>query len=298
MVCLSFWSLLLLFGVTYPCSGFLGICRKENLEQRLPTVEEFEGVFQDLPDESDPSYRFLLQVRLWFMSDYLPMAAGNDWYGNETIFLYNHPCSTVTVNGKKEPRVTRVSLMRSRFDGQECLLTVLFACHTFIQDSEAFAFLVYRNCIEKWTHLCPAKLDNPKFTPPVYDKNDESAHKWHMSSYTDSRAGQVKSGGWSPEGLAECDRQRKLVHARRKADSKNHFALYKRLHELLRSSRGITGKAPPLKKKAKRNKKKSAQIVFELGDMSDEDYSVGPDDDDKDKDDDETVLEPGVIAQI
>ena len=85
-----------------------------------------------------------------------------------------------------------------------------------------------------------------------------------------------------------------MGHDRCKADSKNHFALYKRLHELLRSSRGITGKAPPLKKKAKRNKKKSAHIVFELGDMSDEDYSV----DDKDKDDDETVLEPGVVAQV
>jgi len=95
----------------YP--GWLKICKKKGLEFRLPYAKEMEpqNMYADLPAETDPKYQFLLELKIWYFDDWIPKLAGNDWYGSDQIKLYHHPCEPVVIFGKKQPRVSKASIV-------------------------------------------------------------------------------------------------------------------------------------------------------------------------------------------
>jgi hypothetical protein len=132
-----------------------------------------------------------LALFIWYVDVLLPAMVGFDQYG-PNIRRFKMIIDVVKVDGKKKPRVTI--------------------------KSEAFGWVTWENCYEKWRNIIPKKLDDFEWTAPAYDKDDEATHKWHVTKWSDCRSGQVPGGGWAPESFKKLNAHVKTILAFRKAD--------------------------------------------------------------------------------
>ena len=62
--------------------------------------------------------------------------------------------------------------------------------------SEAFALLMYRNCVSKWNATHKFKMNKTKGPQPRYSKKNKEENLEWKPRYTDSACGQNKYGGW------------------------------------------------------------------------------------------------------
>ena len=149
--------------------------------------------------------------------------------------------------------------------------------------------LIFKNTRPKWALICAARLEDEDFKPPAYDKHDPDTHKWHETLYTKSRDGQVKGGGWTPEGIVQYNDYVAMIHNFRKEDSKNKYAAHIKMHELVQSCRNVTGSEPPRKRQRLTRKKVAEPVYVEVVEMSDDDYAT---------EDDNEAAEAEVVAEV
>ena len=215
----------------------------------------------DLPEkperESGPEYEAFTRkmvVFVFWVDGILPAAAGTDDFGL-TIRAYHLAVDKIEFkDGKMRQAVT--------------------------VPTEAFAYLMYENCREKWEATLTYRDGNKKKTVPKYNKEDESTHVYHIGKWSDSKSGQVKGGGWHPDAFTAfneyCDKVKKF----RQQDKKDGWELYKLMKDVIRDKHDITGEQHSKKRKRKKSAdpEEAALKYVDLqqwnSDMEDDDGSV------------------------
>lgn len=83
--------------------------------------------------------------------------------------------------------------------------------------SEAFARVMYRNCLNKWNKMHEFRVFNKqKGAFPRYSKKTEANPEW-APRYTDASCGQSRFGGWKKEAITDYVKFQKAVIETRKA---------------------------------------------------------------------------------
>ncbi|KAL3909974.1 MAG: hypothetical protein SGARI_002343, partial [Bacillariaceae sp.] len=82
--------------------------------------------------------------------------------------------------------------------------------------SEAFALLMYRNCVSKWNQMHIFKIKKVKGKQPRYSKKRDQDNILWKTRYTDPACGQNKYGGWVKQGKQDYMMLQKKFAALRK----------------------------------------------------------------------------------
>jgi hypothetical protein len=203
----------------------------------------------NLPELEDPNYEAKLELLIWYVDVLLPAMVGHDQYG-PNIRRFSMIVDKVTINNKKKPRVT--------------------------VKSEAFGWVTWENCYDKWLNIIPKKNDDSDWVAPAYDKEDTSTHKWHVTKWSDQRSGQVPGGGWAPGAFTTLNARVKTILEFRRADhaAEPKWKMCKFALTQIRKKHKITEAAHSNKRK--RKKTPAAMLVYEdIVDDVDDDFSVG-----------------------
>ena len=104
----------------------------------------------NIPDKTDPTYQGKIEVLLWYADIYLLAAAGLTLYGKYNC-CYKMMSEAVDLPNKKH-RVPMVPV-----------------------EAEAFGWLMFENCQEKWKVIVPMKAKNPRWSIPQFSKDDSSS---------------------------------------------------------------------------------------------------------------------------
>ena len=121
---------------------------------------------------------------------------------------------------------------------------------------EAFGQVMFKNCRTKWIAVWEyKKINGKKATPPKYDKDDESTHKYD-SLWSNPRNGQVEGGGWHNEGLEYLNARMHAIAGVREADKANGYAKMQLARSLIRGMM----KWKPVNKKRSASQANNAQV--------------------------------------
>ena len=218
----------------------------------MPTLQDLLTVC-DLPAEDTPNYQEKVDILVWYFDHYLVAAAGNCAYGKETRW-YKHATKTIKVEGKNQSVV--------------------------LWQAEAFGLLVFENCLEKWSHICPQKAKDPNWNVPKSNKKDARTLKYHATKWTDGKTGQQQGGGWKQGAYDQYAVYQKHIVAVRKKDRENQWASYNLALELMRNKHGVTAAEAPVARKNKRKRQEPGPLAprgahLELDDDVEDAYSVG-----------------------
>ena len=181
---------------------------------------------------------------------------GHDQCG-PTIRRFNMMVDVLMINNKKKPRVT--------------------------VKSEAFGWVTWENCYEKWLNIIPKKNGDSDWVAPNYDKEDPSTHKWHVTKWSDQHSGQVPGGGWAPGAFSTLNERVQTILAFRKGDhaAEPKWKMCKFALALIRKKHKITEAAHSNKRK--RNKTPVTMPIYEdIVDDVEDDFSVGSETDGED----------------
>ena len=216
----------------------------DTLKGELPTIDEIETVW-DLPEppldkvtddieENDhrltedyhEMYDRKVAVFSWYVEEYLPMAAGVQWFG-PTIRPYFLPSDLIDMpSGEKKVCVTITS--------------------------EAYGLLVYENCRDKWLEIFKWRDLQPKSKknkPPTYTPSDPATHKF-KAKWSDSNIGQ--NTGWNTDAYTRFAVIMEHIKAFRLQDEANGKVAQINGRTWIRSVHGIKDveeEEPPKKKR-------------------------------------------------
>ena len=216
---------------------------------------EIQDVY-NLPPKTDPSYTRKKQILTWYVDVYLPKAAGAKNYGINVRAFKLLVSGMVVMGGVKK---TIVSIQ-----------------------SEAFGWLIYENCYEKWVLIVKKKKVNPRWKVPTYNKLNTTTHQWHATKWSDRNAG--KGSGWSPTAIEMQNTFAEKIKAFRDQDANDtpKNKVLRICRQLIRDKHGINDN----KKKATRKRNRDGSIqagvihhpkVIEISDdakSDDENFSV------------------------
>ena len=180
-----------------------------------------------LKPEYAQQYARKIQVLTWYVDEYLPMAAGVQWFG-PTIRPYYLPCDTLDIGG-----------------GQMKVYVTI--------TSEAFGRLVFENCRDKWVEIFKWRDAQPsskkRTNPPTYKANKPETHKF-KAKWSDNNIGQTT--GWSKDAYERMKELMAEIKAFRESDAENDNAKQAFGRALIRSIHGIKDdeeEEPPKKKR-------------------------------------------------
>lgn len=196
----------------------------------LPTVEQIENVW-NLPDappvpdtdsetkeektarESSPEfkeYAEAVELLTWWMDHFMPMAVGLEFWGP------NIRCFCL---------MTEKAIVDGDVSGKEKVLVTA--------TSEAFAYLLYANCRDKWIVDYKYLMKNGRQAKiPQYKKDNPETHK-HKNKWSNSNTGSVQGGGWDKAGLKYFMDMVDKVTKFREEEEQDGNTKYKMVKELL-----------------------------------------------------------------
>ena len=130
-------------------------------------------------------------------------------------------------------------------------------------EAEAFGWLMWENCLEKWTIIVPKRAKNPNWKIPQYSKHDESTtHQYHKTKWTDAKTGNHQGGDWDPASYRVMSSYTTTIQGLHEADKKNRHPIQKMCLSLLQEKYHVTEK-PPAKKRRRGDKKQKLAPVDE-----------------------------------
>lgn len=167
----------------------------------------------------------------WYWRRWMPVIADKLYWGEPTRY-HKLPVDTCKIARKDENEEEVLE--------DKVLVTVT---------SEAFGWLVYANCREKWLRYFEYKKQHGKNAE--IPKTGDAAIPF-KGKFTDSKLGQVKYGGWSDEGYSYFEQYKTELKTFRRMDKAADYATMKKVLNLVRTEMGITGDGT---KKRKRKSK-------------------------------------------
>lgn len=204
----------------------------------MPTVEEIENVW-NLPEPTkapeggeeskedkkarlnspeQKKYDRAVKILVWWMDSFMPYAVGLECWGP---------------NIRPFHKMTDKQFIEGDVSGKEKVLVTT--------TSEAFAYLLYANCRDKWmadyAYLKTHKK-NKKATVPRYKKNDPETHK-HQNKWSNANSGNVPGGGWHLDALKYFNKQMKAVKEYREKEEKAGFPNYNLVQDLIKINNDI-----------------------------------------------------------
>ena len=217
----------------------------------MPPLEWFLKVYK-IPEKTDEDYKVRMEFLIWYLDEWLPAAAGFESFKPDIRYYRKIVDTKVLKSGEKVPHVTK--------------------------ESEAFAIVLYMNCMTKWSKIIPKKIQDPGWKIPPCDEKDKTTYEHNNTRWSDGRSGQVKGGGWAPEAHDELTKHIERIYAIRKNDKATKWSLFTELLRLLREAKDITGEGPS--KKRKRKSKVVVERVYnEVVELSDVECSDSDDED-------------------
>jgi hypothetical protein len=179
-----------------------------NQHDSIPTVDDLLKVWdlcdQDL-EEDGPEQQKMKALVIWYYDKWLPMVAGQKYWGDKMRLNFKHiPSDKVKIYGEEEKVLIPIT-------------------------TEAFGILVLDNCYDRWINTCEWKKDDPKRRVPK--KGAESVQ--FGAKYTDSKVGQVKFGGWTPDAYTKFAEYIQKVQENRQADEANGWNRQKYARKLV-----------------------------------------------------------------
>ena len=211
---------------SYVVSRIKDVCFEyldEHVGKELPSIQQILYIL-------DRDTRSQEAVFIWWWDKVLEKATGNTIHWNQDIRYYETISASLVGNTPKVLNMT--------------------------SSTEAFAAVCYESNRQKWHRMHQLKKENPKkkhikiFKNAGEVKNRNPAHHYAYtddypeleSTYTDSKAGQQKFGGWKTAGLDKFVKLRIAnAKARRTTGGKELEAL---TLAKLREVQGITSKDP------------------------------------------------------
>lgn len=157
----------------------------------------------------DPANAKQKELLLWYYDRWLPICAGNLYWG-ETIRYYKLPSDTCKMpNGEEKGLVTVTN--------------------------EAFGLLVLENCHQKWMNIFQYKAKHGRGAkiPNIGPESLPFKAKW-----TKDRQGQVRFGGWS-DAYPRFEELKNLVLGVRCTDKSKDYEGQKYAKELMRTNHKI-----------------------------------------------------------
>jgi hypothetical protein len=183
------------------------------------------------PSKDDVGFNQYKAMATWYYDKLVPSGCGKDIFTSD-VRNYEMMVSTTDVFGleKKQPHIS--------------------------VKSEAFQWLVYENCEEKWGNICTEWFANREFKVPNFSKKNASTHPYNKTKWSDSHSGQISGGGWKPSAFIQLNLNQKLILEFRKKehhgngnDRKSQWMWNKIMKGWVRQSKGITDKKPNKKRK-------------------------------------------------
>jgi hypothetical protein len=194
-----------------------------------PLHKVADGIDENDPrlmDEYHNMYERKVAIFSWYVEEYLPMAAGVQWFG-PTIRPYFLPSDLIEMpSGEKKVCVTITS--------------------------EAYGLLVYENCRDKWLEIFKWRDLQPKgkkLSPPTYKPSDSETHKF-KAKWSDSSIGQ--NTGWHTDAYKRFAVIMQQIKAFREQDEANGKTAQINGRKLIRSVHGVKDEEeeePPKKKR-------------------------------------------------
>lgn len=170
----------------------------------IPSVDDLLNVWEycelDLEQEGNERKKALV---IWYYDRFLPVVAGHKYFGDK-MKLQHIPGDLVDI-----------------FDKKRVLIPIT---------TEAFGILNVDNCYDRWVNTCEWKKDDPKRKIPK--KGADAAQ--FAAKYTDSKVGQVKFGGWSPDAYTKFQELIDTIQEARKKDEADGWKRQKYARELVR----------------------------------------------------------------
>jgi hypothetical protein len=127
--------------------------------------------------------------------------------------------------------------------------------------SEAFGFLLYENCRNKWIQIFKWKDQNPKSNkkskpPPQYNKNKPETHLF-KAKWSDNCTGQAM--GWHPDAFVSYNGYIQCVKMARELDLQAGGLIMLRARAMIREAHGyIEEEAQPARKRKRQNEEADA----------------------------------------
>jgi hypothetical protein len=209
----------------------------------IPTLTEIQQVYAT-PEESlktsDPDkFNRWKDIALFYFDVYLPVLAGDAWSKEKRC--YSLMVETMEIDGKQRPLVP-TSL-------------------------EAFGFLVYENCLDKWTATAEEVAKNSRFKAPTYKKDKVDTHKFHTCKWSDPRAGQ--GNGWKPDAFKRLAQQIDNLKEWRGKDKQCKYEDLKMIRDLLKEHHGIPlDQKAPVPKSSRRKRKRPTTTTYKESDFT------------------------------
>ena len=236
------------------------------LQRKMPAKPTDTSSEED--KEAYDDYIRDMDLLLWYLDKYLPAAVGELSFGKAHRY-YKKQTDSVDIRGKRRILVER--------------------------QSEAYGWLMYENCYDKWCHVVPQQAKDPTWKVPDWKKDDPATHPYHDTKYSDPRGGQ--KAGWKASARTAlngyCEAIKKLREQDKKK-AKKGSSIYQKCLDLLRKEHGITeDEVLPKSRKRKRSKKATIEDEEDFMDVDDESeapFSIhseepGDESDDEDQED-------------
>jgi hypothetical protein len=201
-------------------------------ERPLIPGEYEDGVEPDSPrflQQYHEKYERKMKLSLWYFDNYMTMIAGTQYWGNN-VKKWFLPTDMMDLEGE-----------------QKVIVTIT---------SEAFGFLLYENCRNKWIQIFKWKDQNPKSNkkskpPPQYNKNKPETHLF-KAKWSDNCTGQ--SMGWHPDAFKSYNDYIKCVNRVRELDLEAGSQIMLRARAMIREAHDyIEEKAQPARKRKRQN---------------------------------------------
>jgi len=212
-------------------------------------VDEIKNVWV-LPDASDPSYAYKVELLTWYVGKLLPYAVGNEWLPPHVLFYKIIVEPVMVTIGAQAPKKQP-------------------SCSAW---SESMGWVIYENCYDKWKLICEARDKDPEFKVPKYNKDKEDTHKWNKTKWSDPRGGKVELGGWKPAAHNALKDNRQTIVAFRKQDHANKFPVMKLALKLVRAKEEITATEHSKKRKRGKSKDDPPPVYVDMDSGDEEDY--------------------------
>ena len=217
-------------------------------------MEEIKDVW-NLPDKSDKTYAYKLELLVWYVGKLLPYCVGNEWL----------PTSHLHYKTIVDPVQVEI--------GNKDAKKVPAASAT----SEAMAWVIYENCFDKWVLICNERSKDHTWKVPKYNKSNRETHKWHKTKWSDPNGGKAALAGWKPAAHGALKEAKRAIMTIRRNDAENKFQLMKLVLRTIREQEGITATEPGNKRK--RAKKVTTEpVVYADYDDDDEEECYHDDD--------------------
>ena len=195
---------------------------------RLPKLEDLTDVY-NIPDKTDSAYQGKIDVLLWYVDIYLVAVAGLALYG-------------------KVDRCYKIMSQAADLQNKKLKVPMVPV------EAEAFGWLVFKNCEEKWQVIVPKKAKNARWSIPKFSKNDSSTHQYHNTKWTDPKTGKDQGGGWDTSAYPVSS-YIQTVQKIREDDKKNGFPVQKMCLAMICDKHGITDEQRPKKRRRRVDKK-------------------------------------------